>query len=189
MSSFVSRNQVKQQNTVMNFSGNDVAVEHSFFDIPLEKSNYTFPLELQTNFVNLTDLDKISFKDFLQLHHISPKIYMLKCDKDVDFSQDAAVLFEMQPHGARIRDHLIKRAKQRQIDNLMISAIQSKKSEFQTLQVSTSNRLKTADNKSSINGSQPDRMTIDGYRQMKAGESQPQHMVQIKVSHLSRFET
>lgn len=38
---------------------------------------------------------------------------MLKCDKDVDFSQDAAVLFEMKPNGSKIRDHLVKRAKQR----------------------------------------------------------------------------
>jgi len=36
---------------------------------------------------------------------------MLKCDKDVDFSKQASVLFEPNTNGTRIRDHLVRRAK------------------------------------------------------------------------------
>jgi len=28
------------------------------------------------------------------MHHICPKLYMLKCDKNVDFTKDPEVLFE-----------------------------------------------------------------------------------------------
>lgn len=63
----------------------------------------------------MRDLDQICFKDFIQLHHICPKIYMLKCDKDADFSKQANAIFEPDLSGPKIRDHLVRRAKQRQI--------------------------------------------------------------------------
>ena len=47
----------------------------------------------------------------------------------------------------------MKRAKQRQIDNLLIDAIETKKSDFSTLQVAPSSRLKTADHKTQIGSS------------------------------------
>ena len=60
---------------------------------------------------------------------------MLKCDKDVDFSKEASVLFEPKSHLNEVilRDRLVKRAKQRQIENLMFSSIEQKKSDFATL--------------------------------------------------------
>lgn len=40
--------------------------------------------DLHAEVMNLQKLDGVPFFDFIMMHKIQPKIYMLKCDKNID---------------------------------------------------------------------------------------------------------
>lgn len=61
----------------------DITVPQGFFDFPLEK--HEVQVSSIAKYLQMQDLDEISFRDFLALHKINPRVYMLKCDQHTQY--------------------------------------------------------------------------------------------------------
>ena len=54
-----------------------------FFDFALEK--HEVQVSNTAKYLQMQDLDEISFRDFISLHKINPRIYMLHCDQHIKY--------------------------------------------------------------------------------------------------------